>query len=206
MPHVGQRKLIAKLGQFGELSANPTFSLRWFLLVAVGFAVLCGMHEFGVAILIALYAAVYYTLLGSGLFVARFTAASRDRFAIRFGRDDSFIPVLFTVTLLSLPFHFLWHSPIYMLANNPAGDFFSPPVWLGLSLYSLQRLIHILVHVALYLAWLGNCWTSGRVSATECRTATATSFLLFCSYLAHPRAVELLMRLFPPIAIDEPPP
>ena len=164
------------------------------------------MREFAVAILIALYAAIYYTLLGSGLLAAKLTAANREQFAIHFARDDSIVPVLFTVTLISLPAYFLLHLPSCLVARTANADFLFPPVWLGLSMYSLQRLIHIFVHVALYLAWLGNCWTTGRVSVSECRTASATSFLLFCSYLAHPWGVNLLLRLFVPIVVDEPPP
>jgi hypothetical protein len=202
MLRIGLGKRRAKLWTPIEPAARLTFSLRWFLLATVGFAVLCGLREFAVAVLIALFAAVYYSLAGIGLLAARLTSAKAERFAIRFAPDASIIPVLFTVTITSLLMYFLWHAPIYMVGRDPAANFFSPAFFLGLSLYSLQRLLHILLHVAVYLAWLGNCWTSGRVSASECRTASATSFLLFYSYLADPLAVEWLMRFMTPTVLE----
>lgn len=172
---------------------RPTFSLRWLLVVMIGFAVLFAAREFFIAFLLGLYVCMYYTLMGTGLLAARFSAAT-DKQLVRFGRDELTLPALFTVTLISVGSHYLWHGTILLGSWNLMADI-TGPTFLGISVYGLQRLIHILLHVAITLTWLGNCWTTGRVVTAECRLASAASFLLCCSYFANLSVAIWLVRM-----------
>jgi hypothetical protein len=178
-------------------SAPPTFTLRNFMLFGVGIALLCGLRWFVVAIFISVYALIYYVCLGLGWSLTR----RRDQpiaspIPLLEIRDKSTIPALVTVILCNLSVYFTWHVLIIMSGRSGAIHyFFYAPVIGGLSLYVLQQLTLVLLHVALLLTFFGNCWQATRVDPAECRTTAAYSFLLTIGHLAQPWAVDRLLAL-----------
>lgn len=178
-------------------SAPPTFTLRNFMLFGVGIALLCGLRWFGVALCISLYALIYYACLGLGWSLTRRQNTLHvSPFPILELRDKSTIPALVTVILCNLSVYFVWHVLIIMAGRFDAlPTFFYGPVIGGLSLYVLQQLTLVLLHVALLLTFFGNCWNATRVDPAECRTTAAYSFLLTMSHLAQPWMVDRLLAV-----------
>lgn len=178
-------------------TAPPTFTLRNLLLFGVGIALLCGLRWFEVAIFISLYSAIYYTCWGLGWSLTRRRdkpiAAPFPRLELR---DQSTIPALVTVILCNLSVYFVWHVLIIMAGRfDSLPTFFYAPVFGGLSLYMLQQLTLVLLHVALLLTFFGNCWQAARVDPAECRTTAAYSFLLMIEHLAQPWMVDRMLEL-----------
>lgn len=172
----------------------PTFSLQQLLLFGVGIAVLCGLRRFTLAMLISVFVAIYYVCLGIGSSLTR----KRDNqvvspFPILELRDKTTIPALVTTILCNLVAYLVWFFLNAYPGANP--QFFFAPIVGGLSLYALQQLTLVLLHVALLLTYFGNCWNATSVDAAECRTTAIFSCLLTISHIAQPWAVDRLLAL-----------
>lgn len=182
-----------KQGMDNPRKATPTFTLQQLLLFGLGIALLCGLRWFEVAIFVSLYATIYYAYLGLGWSLTRRRETPMaSPFPILELRDNSTIPALVTVISCNLISYVAWHVLIIMFGID---DFFFAPVIGGFSLYMLQQVTLVLLHITLLVSYFGNCWNAPRVDPAECRTTAAFSFFLTISHIAQPWAVYRLLEL-----------